>query len=522
MDREDVAEYLIDKGASIDVKTEDGDTLLHKSALAGAGKLAARLAAMGAQIDANGVDGMTPLHCAVSRGHKDIAEFLLSKGADVNSKDDENGTPLQTAAGEGYKEIVKLLLAKGADINAQDKLGFTPLQIACLRERRDMAEFLIDSGAYIGARNKWNATALHIACSRGFKDIAELLLAKGADISVKDEYGKTPLKVAEDRNHSEIVQLFRKYKIGAQTLVIEVHSSQDNLEITAVLGDKSKTYSTPADANALSKLKYLASFLPGDAPDKEKYGNVNDLLAELGQYIYKPISDLVDSALEIQFVIDRGMIKYPFDILLFGDTQLFLSKPVFYSFEKHPISQLNVSDDWAGLIASDVTADPERGCLLAKVMYPRSEYFDVWGLTPQDIEKMDNPDFVLISTHGTVSDEENDSMSLGAETLVPKNFAGINPKLVYFDSCGLGVSLEFIDVFRHAGTLYYLGPIWSNEAGNSSTKTIDMFFAALLRGSSPSCALFEARKTLYGKFHSEDDFGMLMYRAFTFRVYQRN
>ena len=76
---------------------------------------------------------------------------------------------------------------------------------------------------------------------------------------------------------------------------------------------------------------------------------------------------------------------------------------------------------------------------------------------------------VITSTHGTVSDEENDSMTLGAETLVPKNFAGISPKLVYFDSCGLGVSLEFIDVFRQAGTLYYLGPIWSNEAGNSST-----------------------------------------------------
>jgi hypothetical protein len=257
-------------------------------------------------------------------------------------------------------------------------------------------------------------------------------------------------------------------------------------------------------------------------PDKEKYGDVNDLLVELGECIYGPISNLVDSALEIQFVIDRDMVTYPFDILFYGDTQLFLYKPVFYSFEKHPTSQLGVSTDWAGLIASDVTADPERGCLLAKVMYPKSEYYDVWGLTPQDIEKMDDPDFILISTHGTVSDEDSDSMTLGAEELIPKNFSGKSPKLVYFDSCSLGVSIEFIDVFQQAGTRYYLGPIWSNEAGDSSTKTIDFFFAALLRGSSPSYALFETRKALYETFHSKDDFKTLMWRAFVFRVYQLN
>ena len=522
MGQEDAAEYLIERGASIDVKTEDGDTLLHRSALAGAGKLVARFVAMGVQVDANGVDGQTPLHCAVSQGHKDVAEFLLTKGADLNSRDDEDGTPLLTAAGAGYEDIVELLLAKGADIATQDKWGWTALHVACLRGRRDVAELLIDSGADIDAKDKWGEAALHIACSRGFRDVVELLLGKGADVGAKDKRGNSLIEIAENGDHSEIVQLLRKHTMEAQTLVIDVDSSQDNLEFTAFLGDESRKYSTPPDANALSKLKYLAGFLRGHVPDKEKYGDVNDLLAELGECIYEPISDFMGSASEIQFVIDRDMVTYPFDILRYGDTQLFLSKPVSYSFEKRPVSQLSVSTDWVGLIASDVTADPERGCLLVKVMYPRSEYFDVWGLTPQDIEKMDDPDFILISTHGSVSEDDNDSMTLGAEELVPKNFSGKSPKLVYFDSCGLGVSLEFIDVFQQAGTRYYLGPIWSNEAGNSSTKTIDFFFAALLKGSSPPYALFEARKALYETFRSKDDFKTLMWRAFIFRVYQLN
>ena len=94
------------------MKTEEGDTLLHRATLAGASKLVARFVAMGAQVDANGVDGLTPHHCAVSRGHKDVAEFLLAKGADPNSRDDEEGMPLHTAAGEGYKDIVELLLPR--------------------------------------------------------------------------------------------------------------------------------------------------------------------------------------------------------------------------------------------------------------------------------------------------------------------------------------------------------------------------------------------------------------------------
>ena len=522
MGQEDTAEYLIEKGASIDVKTDDGDTLLHRAALVGAARLVKRFVARNIEVDANGVDGLTPLHCAVSQGHKDIAEFLLTKGANQNSRDDEDDTPLHTAAGAGYEDIVELLLARGSDVTAKDDLSWTPLHIACLRGRKDVAELLIDSGADINAKDKWGGTALHVACSRGHKDVVRLLLSKGADIDAKNERGNSPLKIALSRNHGEIVQLLRQRTVKAQTLVIHVDCSQDSLRLKAVLGDDSREYSVAEDANALAKLKYLAGFLPGDVPDKEKYGDINNLLTELGECIYEPISDFMGSASEIQFIINRDMVKYPFDILHYGDTQLFLSKPVSYSFEKHAVSQLSVSTNWVGLIASDVTADPERGCLLAKVIYPKSEYFDVWGLTPRDIEEMDDPDFILISTHGSVSDEDNDSMTLGAEKLVPKNFSGKSPKLVYFDSCGLGVSLEFIDVFQQAGTCYYLGPIWSNEAGISSTKTIDLFFSALLKDSSPSFALFEARKALYETFRLKDDFGMLMYRAFPFRVYQLN
>ena len=468
------------------------------------------------------MDGRTPLHCAVSQGHKDVAEFLLTKGADLNSRDGENGTPLHTAAVVGDREITELLLAKGADITTQDMCGWTPLHVACLNGHRDVAESLIDNGADINTKDKWGKTALHIVCSRGFKDVVELLLDRGADVGVKDKSGNSPLELAKSGNHSEIVKLLRKNTMETQRLVVHVERSQGNLKFKAVLCDESREYSTPADANALSKLKYLTGFLQGHVPDKERYGDVNYLLAELGECIYGPINDFMEAASEIQFVIERDLVEYPFDILLYGDTQLFLSKPILYSFERHPISQLDVSADFVGLIASDVTADPERGCLLAKVMYPKSEYFDVWGLTPQDIEKMDDPDFILISTHGFVPGEDEDSMTLGVEELVPKNFSGKSPKLVYFDSCGLGISLEFMDVFQQAGTHYYLGPTWGNEAGDSSTKTIEFFFAALLKGSSPSYALFEARKALYETFRSKDDFKTLMWRAFIFRVYQLN
>jgi ankyrin repeat protein len=520
----DLAEIrsFIEKGTDIDTKDAIGWTPLLWAALAGQHDAAEFLISKGADINAKNQDGATALQMACRAGRKDVVELLIDKHADINTPNNDGRTALHFAASQGNVEIIKLLLDKGANVNATNQTGATPLHLACSSGKKDVVELIIEKNADVNAKDHDGWTALHIAALRGYTEIVKILLAKGADANIKNNYGQTALSLAKDRNHPEIIELLHNLDTHGQTLTIHIDSSQNSLNLKVIYGSDSKEYSTPAESKVPSKLEYLFNILDGGESNKEKYGDVNNLLSDLGECIYKPVNTFLDSASEINFIIKEGMVKYPFDLLRYEGKQLFLIKPVYYSFEQIDPHRFKISPDWTGFIASDVTADPERGCLLAKAMFPASSYFDVWAISPQDIETMENPDFVLVSTHGQISDKGNDVMTLGDEKIVPKNFSGKRPELVYFDSCNLGISLEFIKVFQNNGTRYYLGPILSNEAGDSSTKTIDFFFNALLEGSTPAVALFQTRKKLYETFSPQDDFYKLMWRAFPFRLYQLN
>jgi len=108
-----LAQSLLDKGVSPNLKTADGKTVL---------MLAAVL------------------------GHPDIAQLLIDKGADVNAKDSTGKTALMYAAEKGNLAIANLLLEKGADLNATDNDGKTALQIAQENNQSAMVEFLSNWG----------------------------------------------------------------------------------------------------------------------------------------------------------------------------------------------------------------------------------------------------------------------------------------------------------------------------------------------------------------------------------------
>jgi ankyrin repeat protein len=518
----DKVKSFIEKGTDVDIKDVIGWTPLLWAALTGKPDTAEFLISKGVGIDAKNRDGNTALHIACRAGHKDVAKLLIDKHADINAPDNDGWTALHFAAMQGNQEIIKLLLDKGANVNVTAQDGTTPLQLACSSGKKAAVELIIEKNADINTKDDDGWTALHIAALRGYAEIVKILLVKGADINVKNNNGQTALSFVKDRDDTEISELLQNFGAEAKTLIIRIDSSQNSLNLKAIYGSDTKEYSTPAEIEAPTKLEYLFKILNGGESNREKYGDVNNLLSNLGNCIYEPISTFMDSASEINFVIKEELVKYPMDLLRYKGKQLFLVKPVYYGFEQNEPHQLQVSPDWNGFIASDVTADPERGCLLAKAMFPTSSYFDVWAISPRDIEAMENPDFILISTHGQISGKGNDVMTLGDEEIVPKNFSGKKSQLVYFDSCNLGISLEFIKVFQNNGTQYYLGPILSNEAGDSSTKTIDFFFKALLEGSSTPRALFKTRKKLYETFSYKDDFYKLMWRAFPFRLYQLN
>jgi cytohesin len=226
---------LILKGADVNAKVGNGDTLLHIAAQLGHEDVTRLLISKGADVNAKSNSSWTPLHRALKAGNREIVDLLISKGADVNAKGISDLTPLHFAADGGSQALVQLLIAKGAvgpafhlaaclgdlarvkhfldqgnDVDAKDECGCTPLHWAVWTGQRNVAEFIIAKGANVntGMMNFYMSgrTPLHQAASAGNRELVESLISKGADVNANC-HGSTPLHAAASIGHRDIVEL---------------------------------------------------------------------------------------------------------------------------------------------------------------------------------------------------------------------------------------------------------------------------------------------------------------------------
>ena len=102
--------------------------------------LCLRLIAAGASLNTRTEYGDTALLLAAAYGHTDLALALLEKGADTDMQNEKGNTALTYAAWYGRTDITHAILAQGADAGLKTKKGQTAWDLAAENGHHDLAQ----------------------------------------------------------------------------------------------------------------------------------------------------------------------------------------------------------------------------------------------------------------------------------------------------------------------------------------------------------------------------------------------
>ena len=145
----------------------------------------------GAEIESRNEDGSTPLIWAAAFAQTDIFKLLVERGARVNVADKEGNTPLMAAACQ--------------------------CAVATMNSADDVIRILLGQGARVNARNYDGRTALMLASGMtGDAGILELLLSRGADPVARDKKGKSALSFAIASRRDDKIKILRRAVLQAR------------------------------------------------------------------------------------------------------------------------------------------------------------------------------------------------------------------------------------------------------------------------------------------------------------------
>lgn len=134
-------------GCDINAADAMGWTALHLAIARGHEDIAAYLIEKGARVNVSNVTGYTPLMVAAQRGHLATVKRLIDREADVFATNRTHSTALHFAARAGHGKCCEVLCEAGSDVNALDADHCSPVHFACYRNDKESILTLVRYGA---------------------------------------------------------------------------------------------------------------------------------------------------------------------------------------------------------------------------------------------------------------------------------------------------------------------------------------------------------------------------------------
>jgi len=145
-----VIRLFLEHGGDIDSTSSTDSTMLHVAVEKASLEVVHLLLDCGANINARDENGQTPLHRAMYNIRDDMEDhffailLFLDHGADVDALDNSHSTPLSMASYFGSIKATRLLLEYGASTHLQNVAGQTPLEVALMAGHEEVTQLLLE------------------------------------------------------------------------------------------------------------------------------------------------------------------------------------------------------------------------------------------------------------------------------------------------------------------------------------------------------------------------------------------
>lgn len=282
----------------VEEENDAGETPLSYAAFYGHANLAQYLLEKGASPHSKDHQGRQPLHKAARQGHEQILEILLENHADIEARDDVENTPLLSAARAGQRNTVRFLVGRGANPRVQALHNDSALHLAVDVNSRPLVRYLIEIGVEIEAQTTEGQTSLSRAVQVGHEDLVSLLLQSGANVDTMDANGWSPLHFVAWSGHE-----------GILTTLLAYHP---DLTLKTEKGEKALRFATDRGHNSVRKILEEKTSISLDVTERSRIDSIAELISAAEKGNVARVVQILDKGVDINAtdICGRRAISY--------------------------------------------------------------------------------------------------------------------------------------------------------------------------------------------------------------------